>query len=266
MVVTNATRNKLLLLALISAWFYIIPLLYQFIFVNTDNPQKVITKIQSTLRKQEKEFASIIADKKQLIALYNNTYTAADIIRLEQLPFSFQLYNAFADSTFELRFWNNNTILPAISDLLQGDGSMIIKRENGYHQLVKQSIMMGDTKIIATALLPIYATYFIETDYLKPNFTANEDFAKKYTLGTEPTIYPITNGNGSTILYLNKITDARNLGYSWVYILCRICCFLFLLALFYQLSYIVVQKRQFSVGFVLLAIVHCYYYACICIK
>ncbi len=242
-------KNKLILLAFASVWFYIIPTLYQFIFLNNDNPQKVIAQIESDITKQENAFTALSNQEALLNALAKNTFNKEDIDKCNKEEFSFQLYKVYNDTTYQLHFWNNNTVIPSTEDLIYPDGKYAITKENGQYEFIKKTIHIKNELYWLTAFLPIRFSYFIETDYLKKQFTASSSIEKKYTLSTDPTIYSIKNKEGVILLYIKKVTDVRNTSYSWIYIFCRLCFLILIIWLLWELSLILIKKKNSKIGF-----------------
>lgn len=252
MYITKKEKNKFLLLALAAAWFYVIPILYQFTFLNSDNPQKVIQLIGKNISNKNKIFDEYASNKALIVDLFNNTYTLEALEKLKELPFALQVYHAYSDSTLDIKFWNKNNVLPTITELLKPDGKYLSYKDNGVHQFIKKTIEANNIKVVVSALIPIRWEFFIETDYLQKEFAVSKRIEKKYTISTEPTIYPVKDNEGNVLVYLKKVTDARNVGFSWVYIICRAFS-LFLIAVFiFKLCGVISLKKDFFVAFLVL--------------
>ncbi len=247
-------KNKLLLLLFTAAWLYILPILYQIIFVNNDNPQKVIAQIESNIANHENEFNAIAANQNALQLLSSKRYRLIDVEQYYKLKFSFQLYTPNGDSTFKLMYWNNNTVLPNTVDLLSTDGKYATTKDNGIYEFVKKTIIINGTTYILTGLLPIRLQYFIETDYLKKEFVAESGIEKKYTVSNEPTIYPIKNNDGTTLLYIKKVTDYRNTGFSMFFIICRFLFIIVALWFLYTMAALAMAQYSFNIVFIVFVI------------
>jgi signal transduction histidine kinase len=229
----QAKKNKIILPALLCAWLYIFPNLYQYIFVNNDNPLKVIHRIENNIGAQENRFNSILENQHLLNAFASNTYSLQDLEKYDHLDFTFQVYRVTGDSLPQLSFWNNNAVLPSNNELFFTDGKYAVKKDNGLFEYIKKTVQTPGSKLLVTALVPIRWEYFIETDYLKKQFAASKDIERKYTVSEIPTIYSVKNAEGTVLLYLKKTTELRNTNFSLVYIFCRILSLLILVWLLY---------------------------------
>ncbi len=248
---TKETKNKLLLLALAAAWFYVIPVLYQFLFINNDNPKKVTGKIEAYVKKAEQEVEKLSNNKPLLVKYLNHEYDKDDVAAYQKAPFSFQLYKNIDDSNSVLSYWSSNLILPDINDLLQSDGKYAVTKDNGIYEYIKKTISINNTTYFFTAFVPLRWQYFLETDYLKKEFAAGSEIERKYTLSTDPTIYAVKNTDGLVLLYLKKTSEVRNTGFNWIYILCRFFSFVLLLWLFYEIAAFLAKNYSFELGFAL---------------
>ncbi len=254
MQLSTKQKKTFIILALLAIWFYIIPMGYQYLFVNIDNPNKVVLNIENEIEQQEIEFNNVLQNKSLISNFYNNDFNEKELSKAQSLPFDFQIYEAYKDSTFELKFWNKNNLLPISTELLKADGNYASNKASGIFQFIKKTIIVANRKILITALLPIYKNYFIETDYLQKSFIANKKISTKYEGVQIPTIYPLKNKDGTILLYLKKIDNNRNVSNNWVYIICRLVVFLILSFLFYKIAKFIQGRYSFVFAFVFLTI------------
>ncbi len=222
---------KKYLIALIGlVWLYVIPIVANYLLPNFDNPHKVVKLIEADLQKKQEKFEQLSNDARLIEQLYNKNYSLAALKDLAQEPFSFQIYETFADSSYELKFWNKNSILSDSNDLRLPEGKHIIHKQNETDQLIKHNLVIGDKRLTLIGLIPLYWSYFIETDYLQKSFAANAGISKQYTLSEKPTLYPIKNGT-VTLFYINKKQNIRNQGLNWLTICCRLLSLIGLIVL-----------------------------------
>ena len=254
--ITKKRKNKILVLAFAAAWLYVLPILYQLLFINNDNPAKVIQQIEQHLYKQEQEYELLLNKPTALKQLLYHTYTLPQAKAYSMYLSSIQLYTAYNDSTYTLQYWNNNTVLPPNDALHYADGSFTITTSNGLYQYVKRTIHIDNSLCILTAMMPIHSAYFIETDYLKKQFAASAGIESKYTISTQPSIYAIKNGKHDVVCYIKQVNNVRPASNNVVYVYCNLAVLLLLIGLLYQVALWVLDNERPKVSFLVLLL--CY--------
>jgi two-component system, NtrC family, nitrogen regulation sensor histidine kinase NtrY len=242
-------RRVLITLALTAAWLYTFSLLYQLFFTNTDNPQKVVARIENYIWHNENDFDKQCTQTAGILRLFNRSFDLDQLKQLEKKDYGLFVYHETTDSVRILKFWSKNFGLPSDEQLALPDGRYELQRDNGQFEYLRKTLQVNDTRIVVTALLPVRWEYFISNDYLKKGFPASAQIEKRFTWSPVPSTLPVKNGDGKIIMYLKERKDERNTGYSLFVIITRTASVIFLLIICFYTARVLCRRKNFAAGF-----------------
>lgn len=182
-------------------------------------------RLEQKIQTAEQELDAIFNNAGFLLQATENDLSEDSIKKYQDVPYTLFIYNEY-DS---LIYWNNNKVLPypsdvkyvteRISELYKIRGSEYLKVQQPYDVALN-----GQRKSYSlVGLIPIYARYPIQNDYLQDRFPLmSDDFSSYLTLSEKPTSYPIHDRTGNPLTYLTLIEKAAYPHYPlvyWVYLL-----------------------------------------------
>ncbi len=192
----------------------------------------------------EKDFDSFLRDTALLGRLLSREETENEVENIRNKNYKVFLYRQNEDSSYDLLFWNTQTILPD-NDLVRKDESYyIISLANGQYEAIRKKVSSRNNNLIAIYLLPIHRQYVLESEYLRNGFVRQTNLDGNYTIALSPTDISIHSINGNTLFYLQgKPFNSRN-NSDWITLLLRILGTLF--ALFFLHNVAVAISRQYG--------------------
>lgn len=223
-------KNAWLLLAFACLLLSFIPILFSSEKTVIKREQ---AKLQHKLNEQQKDFYKKTGDLNFIEDLFYQTEKQKDFETLEALGYGFFIQSYSSSTNQNLIFWNTQKIIPPsnIADL--ADGEYFSKLANGYYFLIKQTIQLKNKnqKVVAIALLPVFYDYYIETDYLVPEFSHNEKSRHVIAISFAKTDYPVKTSSGKELFYLKSNTSGKATSLPLATIVLRILSIFFILGI-----------------------------------
>lgn len=251
---TTRQKRTLFTLGLIAAWLYTFSLLYRSLVTNNDNPRKLIARLENYIYSSENKFYRDCSDTAVLRQLCDTAYSETLLNKFRQRPYAFFVYlERPSDEGRQLKFWSDNYAFPA-DELFSSpeEYGVPVTLGNGTFEFCHRRVQLHDSIITVACFVPLHWKYFMENDYLKTRFVAAEGMERKFEVTQQPSIYPIKNGSGQILLYLDKKKDERNTGYSVFVLVTRILAVVLLFAILYYLAAIVARRKNAWQGFAVL--------------
>ncbi len=239
-------------LIITAAWLYTI----SFIFINYWNynasPQKVKSKLELHLSKQEANLHELLSDTSLLAALINEK--AEDPVKTLITKESFGLFIYVSDKNGVpvLKYWNTNHMYVTSDELHQPDSSYFTVKQNGDFELVKRTLAFNKQTITTLAVLPIRWSYFIENKYLRSDFAGYPDLDKQYEINFDPDAIPVRNSAGTEIFSIKLKPGRSFIAYDSVTIVLRVIAVILLLIFFNSAAQELVAGIGFRNGFLFL--------------
>ena len=157
----------------------------------------------------------------------------------------------------KISFWNTQLIAPTENIIQLPEGEYFKKLPNGYYIVIKKDIQLKNNRklVTAIAMLPVFYEYYIETDYLIPEFS-NKNKKSNIALSFEKTDYAFKSITGKELFYLKSKAagDAQNL--PTVTLILRVLAIFFLLGFIHKYSeWVSLKKGSLSgIGFLILSL------------
>ncbi len=227
-----------------------------FIFSSTwfsSSPGQIKSTLETHLHKGETTFQQFTADTillGQLLQKRNEPRKASAYEKDGVGLFVYTLDDA-GDAT--ISYWSNNTMLPDADDIRKPDGTYLVQHLNGTFEFIKKSFSFRGRQVIATTLIPVYWSYFLQNTYLTTGFPVIEKLDKKYDLVFSHADFYIKNAEGKNLYGLKKKDRIQDESPGPVSVTLRISGVLLLLILLNGFAFGVSQKRGWLQGFLLLA-------------
>ncbi len=163
--------------------------------------------IQSSLQEREQDFERLTKDTDLLGRLADHQYTEPELNNLVDKKYGIFLYDV--DSTgapATLQFWSDQRSLPTSQVMNMPDGYAFIQLDNGRYNAIRKTVKVGDSVMVAMALIPVRWQYFIAAGNLQPEFAENGSAEIRVAISPTPTEFPVHTslGNGATLFYLAK--------------------------------------------------------------
>jgi len=227
-----------------AAWLFTLSFIFSNYWSYTSSPRGVKKSMEKYIWQSERDFDSFLRDTALLGRLLNREETENEVESIRNKNYKVFLYRQNEDSSYDLLFWNTQTILPD-NDLIRKDESYyIISLANGQYEAIRKKVSSRNNNLIAIYLLPIHRQYVLESEYLRNGFVRQTNLDGNYTIALSPTDIPIRSINGNTLFYLQgKPFNSRN-NSDWITLLLRILGTLF--TLFFLHNVAVAISRQYG--------------------
>lgn len=227
-----------------AAWLFTLSFIFSNYWSYTSSPRGVKKSMEKYIWQNESDFDSFLKDTALVWRLINRKETEQEVETTRNKNYKVFLYGQEADSSYELLFWNTQSILPG-DDVIRNDVSYyLISLANGQYEAIKKNVNVHDKDITAIYLLPVHRQYVLESEYLKNGFVQQENLDGNYTLSLSPTDIPIQSINGNTLFYLQGRPFGNKNNSDWVTLLLRILGTLF--TLFFLHNVAVTISKQYS--------------------
>jgi len=227
----------------------------------------VRNSIQSFLQEREADFEKITKDSIFLTNLAGQQYTKMQLDELVDKKYGIFIFEKKSDGLQMLKFWSDQQSVLPDSLLKKPDGRQFLRLSNGQYEFIKQEHKTTHGRsLILIALIPIRWQYYISPPNLKPEFVEYPNAENRVRITMQPTDFPVKNGLGKTLFYLDKIESYHAAKYSWVLLLMGFAGVLLLLVVVHNLARTIADKfgsfagSAFLVGFVLIVRGIIYYF------
>ncbi|HVW62073.1 MAG TPA: hypothetical protein VHC48_18615, partial [Puia sp.] len=215
--------------------------------------------IQSSLREREQDFEQLTRDTALLRRLADRQYTEQELDNLVDKKYGIFLYAT--DSTGapgNLKFWNDQRALPTTQLLNMTDGYAFTQLENGRYNAIRKTVRLGDTVMVAVALIPIRWQYFIAVGNLQPEFAEVGAAEVRVAISAAPTEFPVHTslGKGAILFYLAKKPGYHAPAHNWSIPLVILLGVLLMLVLIHNVAHTIRERwgAVWGIGFLIVVI------------
>ncbi len=234
-----------------AAWLFTLSFIFSNYWSYTSSPRGVKKSMEKYVWQNENDFDAFLKDTALIWRLINRKETEQEVENIRSKNYKVFLYEQMTDSSYDLLFWNTQTILPDKDIVRRDESYYIISLANGQYEAIRKNTISQDKNITAVYLLPIHRQYVLESDYLKNGFVNQESLDGSYTLSLSPTDIPIQSVNGNTLFYLQSKPFGNRNNSDWVTLLLRILGTLFTLFFLHNVA-VAISKQYgalYGVGF-----------------
>jgi len=237
-------------LIITAAWLYTISFIFSNYWSYHSSPLKVKNNLEQRLQAQEKEFAGIISDTAQLLALIDQTSVSSDRLKDDIGLFIYQ--QKVNETTHLLRYWNTNRMYINTEDMLRNEGSYFVGNQNGDFEMIKKMVNIKGEEYSVIAMLPVRWSYFIENKYLHTDFAGYNGLNKQYEISADPVALPIINSAGQELFRIKLKEGKSFISYDSTTVILRVLAIILLLIFFHSLAQELIIQRSFRTGYLFL--------------
>ena len=189
---------------------------------------------ESYIQKHYRDFTSFCKDTGLINRLLTQKETVNEFKQItEKKNYGIFLYRFNEYGNSDMRFWNDQVVIPDAERLFGEDGEYFSKEANGWYYIIRKTIVDGTGvrggKVVAIAMVPIRSEFFITTDYLPETFFFSNSADKRVRISETPTKFVVKSAQGKVLFYLTKRTAVAVSYNDFRTILLRLSGILFLL-------------------------------------
>ncbi len=236
-----AYKNGYLLIT--AAWLYTLSFLFVNYWSYTSSPERVRQVLEEQIARHETFFQNTVADTLLLQQLLPEKPTPAKT-RIQQAGTGLFIYEINSAGRYTLVYWNTNLMQPETATLQQPDGSLVTY-QNGYFELLKQTVQLRGRSYLVAGLVPLHWNYFAELKYLKSAFDGFPEIDEQYGISTSQGVAFITNGKGAILFYLVKKEQAEVKAPNLFFVILRILAVVFLVVFVYSVAFSLADAGRF---------------------
>ena len=219
-----------------AAWLFTISFIFSNYWSYTSSPGGVTKSLEKYIWRNEQNFDTFLRDTILLGKILGKSENEAEVEHIARQEYKVFLYEEVVPGTYNLLFWNTQSVLPEQSLLQQEQLRYIASLSNGQYEVIRKKISYQGKSIIALYLLPIRRQYVLESEYLKNGFVNHAHIEENYALVFTPTSYPVQSINGTTLFYLQPKSLVEHYSNDWLTMLLRILGSLLTLFFFHNLA------------------------------
>ncbi len=225
----------LLLLSFLSSFYFRVN-------PSVGNEQK---RLERYVHQQQKDYERFLRDTLLLQKLVQKRESLETFKELAAKDYGIFLYAQSALGEQELFFWNNQKVVPPITDRKLADGEYFQQLPNGYYIAVKRTIQLPNVSdnLVAYAMIPVlYKFDFQHSSYLTTQFAHDKNAIRKITISDETTNYVISSLSKKPLFYIERKAFTPVTQHDTVTAFLRIMSFVLLLAYVHFLAQSVTRK------------------------
>ncbi len=233
-------------LIITAAWLYTI----SFIFINYwsyhSSPEKVKSKLEEHLHRQEAKFNKMVLDTGMLYALVNQSPELKTSLSGDIGVFIYHRESP------EPVFWSTNQMYINREELNLLPGSYFVENQNGDFEMIRSDIQLRGREYQVYAMLPIRWSYFMENKYLHTAFAGYSRIQEQYEISEDADALPVNNLSGEELFRIKLKPGKSFISYDAVTVLLRVIAIIFLLIFLQSIAQEFVAVYHFRTGYVFL--------------
>lgn len=188
-----------------AAALFILSFIFNKLYTDRSSVIAETKKAERYIHSQERDFARFMSNTALLGKLAENRETMDEFREVTSKPYGIFLYDVSDDGLLSMKFWSKQFAVPPSETYSAGDIEEFKRLDNGYYFLVKRSVQVNASRIVAYALIPIHTEFFLATDYLPNEFVYSESTNNRVILVDDKiTEFPVKSLSGQTLFYLAK--------------------------------------------------------------
>ena len=244
----TAYRHGYLFIA--AAWLYTISFLFTNYFSPSSSPEKAANAISRYISGKEKDFEKLVKDTAFIRTITSSAHwTQTKNTDNEDGLFLYVLNDK--GNPLQVH-WNTNMMGVSEDDLKKPDGFYPVKYQNGFFVLMTYSFHQQNRDYIIARLTPIYWSYFVSNDYLKPRFAKFDELTKKYSISIDEEGMPVKDSKGSTFFFIQEEPGASTDQPGSISIVLRLLAIILLMVFINSIAFDLAAEKGFLPAFVFL--------------
>jgi two-component system nitrogen regulation sensor histidine kinase NtrY len=191
---------------LIAALLFTFSFLFNKLYVNRSSVDHEVKLAESYLADRHEDFISFTQDSSLINRLLAQAETLQEFSDLAKKKYGVYLYSVDEFGNYEMRFWNDQLVVPPLFLLNDPDGEYFSKELNGSYYVIKKTLpgRSRASQVLAFAMVPIRSDFFITTDYLPQKFFYSNSADKRVVISEAATDFPVKSVSGKTIFHMAK--------------------------------------------------------------
>ena len=197
------TKYGLLLLAVL---LFFLSFVFNKLYTNSSSIAQEVKLAEKYITHQQDDFTSFCQDTSYINQLLAQGETLHEFNQLAAKKYGIFLYSIDEFGNAEMRFWNDQLVVPPAAMLTAADGEYFSKEPNGWYYIIKRTLPGGKRagQLLSFAMVPVRSEFFITTDYLPQHFFYSNTADKRVRISETITNFPVKSVSGKTLFYLDK--------------------------------------------------------------
>ncbi|HRH59470.1 MAG TPA: hypothetical protein PL045_02820, partial [Chitinophagaceae bacterium] len=244
----TAYRHGYLFIA--AAWLYTISFLFTNYFSPSSSAEKAANAISRYISGKEKDFEKLVKDTAFIRSITSSAHwTQTKNTDNEDGLFLYVLNDK--GNPLQVH-WNTNMMGVSEDDLKKPDGFYPVKYQNGFFILMKYSFHQQNRNYIIARLTPIYWSYFVSNDYLKPHFAKFDELTRKYSISIDEEGIPVKDSKGKAFFFIQEEPGASTDQPGAISILLRLLGIILLMVFLNSIAFDLAAEKGFLPAFLFL--------------
>ena len=193
----------------LAALLFILSFVFNKLYRNRSSVAQEVKLAEKYINNQRKDFILFCKDTSTINRLLGQGETLTEFNHLAAKKYGIFLYSTDQFGSREMRFWNDQLVVPPAEMLTAEDGEYFSKEPNGWYYVIKKTLTESNqvSKLLSFAMVPVRSEFFITTDYLPQKFFYNASADKRVRISETVTDFPVKTVAGKILFYLDKKTS-----------------------------------------------------------
>jgi signal transduction histidine kinase len=193
-------------LLFLAALLFSLSFIFNRLYRNQSSVVQEVKLLENYMKKHHDDFTSFCSDKALINRILSKGETLTESGHLTKKDYGIFIYSVDEFGTPELRFWNDQLVVPPVNALVFPDDEYFSKALNGFYYIIKKTLADSTRpgKLFSIAMVPVQSDFFITTDYLPQKFFFSSTADKRVKISDTATNFPVKSVSGKTLLYLDK--------------------------------------------------------------
>ncbi|MEO7922960.1 MAG: ATP-binding protein, partial [Chitinophagaceae bacterium] len=189
-----------------AALLFILSFVFNKLYSNNSSVTREVKLAEKYINRQNEDFNSFCKDTILINRLLAQAETLNEFNRLAAKNYGIFLYSENAFDNVDMRFWNDQLVVPPADILAAPDGEYFVKESNGWYYLIKKTLpdSKRESKLVSYAMVPVRSEFFISTDYLPQKFFFSNSADKQVRISETSTDFIVKTVSGKKLFYLDK--------------------------------------------------------------
>lgn len=231
-----------------AAWLFTLSFIFSNYWSYTSSPDGITKSLEKYIWRNESDFNTFLTDTSFLDKMLNKNEDESAVQEITEQEYKLFLYEESGDGTYNLLFWNTQSVLPEVNLLQKEQSHYIVSLPNGQYEVIRKNIRYQNRSLLAVYLLPIRSQYVLESEYLKNGFVNHSDIEDNYALVFTPTRYPVHSMEGAVLFYLQPKSVNEHFGNNRLTLLLTILGTLLFLFFLHNVAIAISKKRGAIAG------------------
>ena len=193
-------------LLILAALLFILSFVFNKLYSNNSSVTHEVKLAEKYINRQYEDFNLFCKDSILINRLLAQVETLNEFNYLAAKKYGIFLYSENSFGNVDMRFWNDQLVVPPADILAASDGEYFVKESNGWYYVIKKTLPVNnkESKLVSYAMVPIRSEFFISTDYLPQKFFFSNSGDKQVRISETSTDFIVKTVSGKKLFYLDK--------------------------------------------------------------